>query len=178
MKRDNGNNWQTAVGLLIQTPNPEGNVGVPVIVWGMPGHAKTALTRLIAKSLNKQLTTVIGASKEPGDFEISRWNPDTGTYGVHAPQWWLETIAKGEEGALFLDEMSCAPPSVQAILLDLIHSRQLGGKVGAKTAVVGAANPTASPGGSHVIRGARQLRSVVLPEMRHVHDCGQKRQGW
>lgn len=142
MKRDNGKNWQTAVGLLIQTPNPEGNVGVPVIVWGMPGHAKTALTRLIAKSLNKQLTTVIGASKEPGDFEISRWNPDTGTYGVHAPQWWLETIAKGEEGALFLDEMSCAPPSVQAILLDLIHSRQLGGKVGAKTAVVGAANPT------------------------------------
>lgn len=142
MKRDNNKNWQKAVGLMIQTPNPEGNLGIPTLVWGMPGHAKTALIRQVAKSLGKDVTTLIGGSKEPGDFEVTRWNPDAGTYGVHAPSWWLDTIAKGEQGLLFLDEVSCAAPSVQAILLDLIHSRQLGGKVGPRTAIVGAANPT------------------------------------
>src|SRR4051812_36479920 len=98
---------------------------VPVLVWGPPGVGKTATIRARAERLKLRCWTVIASLREPADFGgLAIVDPDArssngaGTsphVSFAPPRFAVEAAAEG--GIIFLDELTAAPPAVQATLL-------------------------------------------------------------
>ncbi len=113
---------------------------VPVLLWGAPGTGKTSTIRAMAAAMGWPCETVIASIREPSDFaglpvvirEEVRF----------APPAWARRLAESGRGLLFLDELSTAPPAVQAALLRVVLERVVGDlALPADVAVVAAANP-------------------------------------
>ena len=120
---------------------------LPVLLWGEPGIGKTAAIGHLAESLDLPLTTVIASVHEPSDFAgLPVLGADPATEGVPmAPPDWAVRLARSGRGLLFLDELSTAPPAVQAALLRLVLERRVGAlRLPAGVRIVAAANPRGS----------------------------------
>ncbi|GAA2519052.1 AAA family ATPase [Winogradskya humida] len=120
---------------------------LPVLLWGEPGIGKTAGISQLAASLGLPLTTVIASVHEPTDFSgLPVIGADPEAHGVPmAPPDWAVKLVKAGRGLLFLDELSTAPPAVQAALLRLVLERRVGAlKLPPGIRIVAAANPRAS----------------------------------
>ncbi|MFI6229457.1 AAA family ATPase [Micromonospora echinospora] len=120
---------------------------LPVLLWGEPGIGKTAALTQLAASLDLPLTTVIASVHEPSDFSgLPVVGDDPATQGVPmAPPDWAVRLVHAGRGLLFLDELSTAPPAVQAALLRLVLERRIGAlRLPAGVRVVAAANPRSS----------------------------------
>jgi ATPase family associated with various cellular activities (AAA) len=113
---------------------------VPVLLWGAPGTGKTSAIRAMAQAVDLPCETVIASIREPSDFaglpivvgEVVRF----------APPAWARRLAEAGRGLLFLDELSTAPPAVQAALLRVVLERAVGDlTLPDEVAVVAAANP-------------------------------------
>ncbi|WBB52463.1 MoxR family ATPase [Verrucosispora sp. WMMD573] len=120
---------------------------LPVLLWGEPGIGKTAALTQLAASLDLPLTTVIASVHEPSDFSgLPVVGDDPATQGVPmAPPDWAVRLVCAGRGLLFLDELSTAPPAVQAALLRLVLERRIGSlRLPAGVRIVAAANPRSS----------------------------------
>lgn len=120
---------------------------LPVLLWGEPGVGKTAALTQLTASLNLPLTTVIASVHEPSDFSgLPVIGDDPATQGVPmAPPDWAVRLVHAGRGLLFLDELSTAPPAVQAALLRLVLERRIGSlRLPAGVRIVAAANPRSS----------------------------------
>jgi hypothetical protein len=113
---------------------------VPVLLWGAPGTGKTSAIRAMAAAMNLPCETVIASIREPSDFAGL---PVITDGSVHfAPPRWAQRLANAGTGILFLDELSTAPPAVQAALLRVVLERTVGDlTLPPDVAVVSAANP-------------------------------------
>lgn len=113
---------------------------VPVLIWGPPGTGKSSAVRAMADSMGWPCETVIAAIREPSDFSGL---PVIVDGVVHfAPPRWAERLAAAGRGLLFLDEISTAPPAVQAALLRVVLERVVGDlALPGDVVVVAAANP-------------------------------------
>jgi hypothetical protein len=113
---------------------------VPVLLWGAPGTGKTSVIRAMAAAMGWPCETVIASIREPSDFAGL---PVVVGEGVRfAPPAWARRLAAAGRGLLFLDELSTAPPAVQAALLRVVLERVVGDlELPAEVAVVAAANP-------------------------------------
>jgi hypothetical protein len=113
---------------------------VPVLLWGAPGTGKTSVIRAMAEALGWPCETVIASIREPSDFAGL---PVVVGDGVRfAPPAWARRLAEAGRGLLFLDELSTAPPAVQAALLRVVLERVVGDlDLPDEVAVVAAANP-------------------------------------
>jgi len=113
---------------------------VPVLLWGAPGTGKTSVIRAMAAAMGWPCETVIASIREPSDFAGL---PIVVGEGVRfAPPAWARRLAAAGRGLLFLDELSTAPPAVQAALLRVVLERVVGDlELPAEVAVVAAANP-------------------------------------
>ena len=113
---------------------------VPVLLWGAPGTGKTSAIRAMADAAGLPCETVIASIREPSDFAGL---PVVVGQGVRfAPPAWAQRLAAAGRGLLFLDELSTAPPAVQAALLRVVLERVVGDlDLPADVAVVAAANP-------------------------------------
>jgi len=114
--------------------------GLPTLVWGSPGVGKTSFIQALGARLGLPVEVVIASIREPSDFS-GLPIADNGT--VHfAPPAWAQRLAQAGRGILFLDEISTAPPAVQAALLRVVLDRVVGDlELPAEIAVVAAANP-------------------------------------
>ncbi|MEV7390805.1 MoxR family ATPase [Streptomyces sp. NPDC091215] len=120
---------------------------LPVLLWGEPGIGKTAALTRLAEALDLPLTTVIASVHEPSDFSgLPVVGDDPAVQGVPmAPPDWAVRLVKAGRGLLFLDELSTAPPAVQAALLRLVLERRVGAlRLPPGVRIVAAANPRSS----------------------------------
>ncbi|WP_328903935.1 MoxR family ATPase [Streptomyces sp. NBC_00441] len=120
---------------------------LPVLLWGEPGIGKTAALTQLADDLGLPLTTVIASVHEPSDFSgLPVVGDDPAEQGVPmAPPDWAVRLVRAGHGLLFLDELSTAPPAVQAALLRLVLERRVGAlRLPPGVRIVAAANPRSS----------------------------------
>lgn len=114
--------------------------GVPVLLWGAPGTGKTSAITAMADGMGVPCETVIAAIREPSDF--AGLPIVTAGEVRFAPPRWAQRLATAEKGVLFLDEISTAPPAVQAALLRVVLERVVGDlPLPAGVVVIAAANP-------------------------------------
>ncbi|MEU8252051.1 MoxR family ATPase [Nonomuraea sp. NPDC048916] len=145
---------------------------LPVLLWGEPGIGKTAALQQLAEALNLPLTTVIASVHEPSDFSgLPVIGDDPAVQGVPmAPPDWAVRLARAGRGLLFLDELSTAPPAVQAALLRLVLERRVGAlRLPAGVRIVAAANPRSSAADGWELSPPLANRFVHL-QWRHDHD--------
>jgi hypothetical protein len=114
--------------------------GVPVLLWGSPGTGKTSVVRALGASFGWPVEVVVGSIREPTDFAGL---PVVVDGGVRlAPPAWAYRLADAGHGLLFLDELTTAPPAVQAAMLRIVLERVVGDlALPAGVRVVAAANP-------------------------------------
>ncbi|WP_033439591.1 AAA family ATPase [Saccharothrix sp. NRRL B-16314] len=120
---------------------------LPVLLWGEPGIGKTAALNQLADALELPLTTVIASVHEPSDFSgLPVVGDDPAVQGIPmAPPDWAVRLVRAGQGLLFLDELSTAPPAVQAALLRVVLERRIGAlRLPPGVRIVAAANPRAS----------------------------------
>jgi hypothetical protein len=117
---------------------------VPVILWGPPGNGKTSVVEQIAADYGMHLETVIASIREPSDFAGLPIVDGSARTVTLAPPRWAQSLADAPAGSglAFFDEISTAPPAVQAALLRPIIDRVVGDlALPRDTRVVAAANP-------------------------------------
>src|SRR6202453_1542456 len=113
---------------------------VPVLLWGAPATGKTSAIRAMARAMGLPCETVIASIREPSDF--AGLPIVVGGEVRFAPPAWARRLAEAGHGLLFLDELSTAPPAVQAALLRVVLERAVGDlTLPDEVAVVAAANP-------------------------------------
>ena len=94
----------------------------PVMLWGAPGVGKSQMVAQIADRHNATLIDIRLSQMEPSDLRgIPFRNGDFVDWAIPAM---LPNIERhGEQGILFLDEITSAPPSVSAAAYQLILDR-------------------------------------------------------
>ncbi|QNE78224.1 AAA domain-containing protein [Streptomyces finlayi] len=145
---------------------------LPVLLWGEPGIGKTAALTQLAASLDLPLTTVIASVHEPSDFSgLPIVGDDPAEQGVPmAPPDWAVRLVRAGRGLLFLDELSTAPPAVQAALLRLVLERRIGAlQLPPGVRIVAAANPRSSAAGGWELSPPLANRFVHL-QWTHDHE--------
>lgn len=133
------NSIKQSISLAIQAREP-------VLAWGDPGTGKTSFMNALAKNMEVAIETVIASIREPSDFGGL---PIVTDHGVElSPPAWARRLSMTDGNAdkltaiCFIDEISTAPPAVQAALLRVIHERHVGDlKLPNTVAMVAAANP-------------------------------------
>src|ERR1700723_4164307 len=98
---------------------------VPVLLWGAPGTGKPSAIRAMARARDLPCETVIASIREPSDF--AGLPIVVGGEVRFAPPAWARRLAEAGHGLLFLDELSTAPPAVQAAPLPGVLERGVGG---------------------------------------------------
>ncbi|GAA3198495.1 AAA family ATPase [Dactylosporangium siamense] len=145
---------------------------LPVLLWGEPGIGKTAALTQLAEALDLPLTTVIASVHEPSDFSgLPVVGDDPAVQGVPmAPPDWAVRLVRAGRGLLFLDELSTAPPAVQAALLRLVLERRVGAlRLPPGVRIVAAANPRSSAADGWELSAPLANRFVHL-QWAHDHD--------
>lgn len=123
---------------------------VPVILWGDPGSGKTTTINSIAEHYNLWIETVIASIREPADFSglpaIARDENGEASAELFPPSWAKRVARKHDvekqASIVFYDEISTAPPAIQAALLRPILEGVVGDlRLPGSTITVAAANP-------------------------------------
>jgi hypothetical protein len=120
--------------------------GVPVLLWGAPGTGKTSVIRAMAETAGLPCEVVIASIREPSDFAglpiIDRGDGSRAPSVVFAPPSWATRLAQAGRGLAFFDEISTAPPAVQAAMLRVVLERTVGDlALSDDVSIVAAANP-------------------------------------
>jgi MoxR-like ATPase len=113
---------------------------VPVLLWGSPGTGKTSAVVALGKQADWPVEVVIGSIREPSDFAGLPVVTDGGVR-LSPPAWATRLVDHGH-GLLFLDELTTAPPAVQAAMLRIVLERVVGDlALPDDVRIVAAANP-------------------------------------
>ena len=125
----------------------------PVFLWGPPGIGKSDIIASLAKQLGGHMIDMRLAQMDPTDLKgLPHICPDTRKMKF-SPSSELPTpefAAKFPIVILFLDEMSSAPPSTQAVSYQLIQDRAIGEyKLPDNVVIVAAGNRVADKGVSY-----------------------------
>ncbi len=112
--------------IALQTPMRE-FCGVPCLVWGDPGMGKSRFLESFHREPSFPVHCLLASIHDPTDFGGLPIQ-DSASVKMLAPEWAFSFDEAGE-GILFLDELSLAPPAVQAALLRVALERRVGTKL-------------------------------------------------
>jgi hypothetical protein len=111
--------------------------GVPIFLQGEPGTGKSRFVEAVGRAANRRVETLIAATMCPED--VGGILSPSGDYIL--PDWFRRLKSEGA-GILFIDELSCATPTLQAALLRLVAERALHGeRLPNSVYIIAAANP-------------------------------------
>jgi hypothetical protein len=128
-----------ALLIALQTPSEKGYIGLPVLIWGLPGVGKSSFLESLHHELFPVLT-LIASIHDPTDFSGLPVHHE-GKVKYAVPEW-VKDFDRTGEGILFLDELTTAAPSVQAALLRVVLERKVGfHALPPGVRIVAAANP-------------------------------------
>ncbi|MCB0628261.1 MAG: MoxR family ATPase [Saprospiraceae bacterium] len=129
-----------ALLIALQTPGLKpGQIGIPVLLWGRPGVGKSSFMEGLA-SPDFPVLTLIASIHDPTDFSGLPVHHE-GKVHYAIPEW-INRFEENGNGLLFLDELTTAPPSVQAALLRVVLERKVGfHPLPPQVRIVAAANP-------------------------------------
>lgn len=97
----------------------------PVMLWGAPGIGKSQIIAQVAKKHQVNVIDIRLSQMEPSDLRgIPFKNGEQVDWAI--PSLLPEASRHGEQGILFLDEITSAPPTVSAAAYQLILDRRLG----------------------------------------------------
>jgi len=96
---------------------------IPAFLWGAPGIGKSSIVKQIAVSEDLEFIDLRLSLLDPTDLKGIPFYDAASHRALWAPPSFLPTSGKG---ILFLDELSSAPPAVQASAYQLILDRQIG----------------------------------------------------
>lgn len=130
-----------ALLVALSVPSPKGHMGIPVLLWGAPGTGKSTFIESLATP-DFPVYTLVASIHDPTDFSgLPVYDSASGTVRFTPPHW-LAVFEERNQGALFLDELSTAPPAVQSALLQVVLERRVGDhQLAPGVRVVVAANP-------------------------------------
>lgn len=118
------------------------SANVPLLLWGEPGVGKTSAVLDMAAAAGLPCEVVIASIREPSDF-AGLPVVDGAELVRFAPPRWAERLSAEGRGVLFLDELTTAPPAVQAALLRVVFERAVGDlELPPDVVILAAANPT------------------------------------
>lgn len=132
---------------------------IPVLVWGPPGTGKTSAIMAMARARGAHVEVIIGSTMDPTDLGYLMYSE--GRLSRVPPEWATRlhaAVQAGRPAWLFLDELSCAPPGVQAALLRLTQERHVGDLSLAGIRVIAAANPADQAAGGFDLAPATHNR--------------------
>jgi len=131
------------------TPGVGGNWGLPIRIIGKPGTAKSSLIVKTAEAAGLTPIVVIASLRDPTDFLGIMIPQEDGTIRYAPPPWALEAN-NAEHSVVNFDEISSAPPSVQAVLHRVILERVVGDYQLKKTVrFIGAMNAAEDASGAY-----------------------------
>ena len=114
---------------------------IPVILWGDPGQGKSQVITRFSELLGMHLETILASIREPQDF-IGLPALQGNAMGYYPPAWAQQIKEAKSTGVVFFDEVSTAPPSVQAALLRVCLDKVVGElTLPEETRIIAAANP-------------------------------------
>jgi hypothetical protein len=97
----------------------------PVMLWGPPGVGKSQIVAQVAEHHGVKLIDIRLSQMEPSDLRGIPFRSENSVEWA-VPAMLPNAKRHGEEGILFLDEITSAPPSVSAAAYQLILDRKLG----------------------------------------------------
>lgn len=116
---------------------------VPIMLWGEPGIGKSSIVRYIADKLGWPCYTIIASIHDPTDFSGLPYIDKDKNMTCHALPHYLIELNNQENAILFLDEVNCAPLSVQAALFRLVLEKAIDNyKLHDGVRIIAASNPT------------------------------------
>jgi len=121
-----------AVSAFLTENSKGGKGGVPIMLLGNPGVAKSKFVETFCTLMGYRFLNIEAASRQPEDFMGYMTTPDTvGSSTVDAslilPDYYTKIKQWTDEkkkGILFFDEINTAPAHVQAVALGLIQERR------------------------------------------------------
>jgi len=126
--------------VILFTPVAHGRWGLPVLFWGAPGTAKSAIIESYCRRWGLHCETLSPGERGEGAFGVTPVPGEGLKHITYPAPDWTELVKEG--GVVFLDEMSCAEPALQKPMLGMIQARRIGShQLAPRCRVLGAANP-------------------------------------
>lgn len=171
-------NIQNILHASFFTPGARGNWGLPIILWGSPGIAKTDIIEEVARRAGLPCETLAPGERGEAAFgviPVPEKRGDKWWLLAPMPEWAQQYDDADGAGVIFVDELTTAPPAIQPALLGLFHARRLGGNyLGSRVRVIAAANPVAEAAAGYELSAPQANRSGHIDWLAPtVDDWGQ-----
>jgi hypothetical protein len=122
--------------------DPRCTWGQPGLFWGPPGIGKSARVNYAGLSVSLRTEVVIAATQQPEAVSGALLPDGQGGGRIVSLLPGIRRLIEDQQGILFLDELSCARPAVQAAFLNVVLERRVGeDKLPGGVRVLAAANP-------------------------------------
>lgn len=145
-------------------------VGQPVLLWGNPGEGKSKMIEQVAAQLGRPCEVVVGSVREASDFAGLPMR--VGDSVSFAPPRWATRCVEAPTTVVFLDELTTAPPAVQAAMLRVVLEHEVGDlRLAPSVSFVAAANPP------EVSAGGDDLAPPLANRFCHL-DWAAETAGW